>query len=140
MEQKLVLQDIEGQVVRAFQWSGRSVHVIRRADTQRLELVEDFNELEQKKIAYQKLGTLEPESIRQKPLLIGQLGELRFVENIERTIIDEENPEENKRIWRGVIFSLGLLFTGFIGILQSIPLTTPKMEEELIQEVVKIVK
>jgi hypothetical protein len=76
MEQRLVLQDIEGKVVRAFQW----------------------------------------------------------------TELDAKSPEENKKIWRNILFLMAFLSVVWVGVLSKVPHSMPKIEEELKQQVVKIVK
>jgi hypothetical protein len=139
MEQKLVLQDVEGKVVRAFQWSGQPVQVIRRQDTRRLELVENLNELEEQNISYENLGELNNE-VKKNPLLVGALGQLKFVDAVKDTTVDAKNPDENKKIWRATLAMLLLLSVAWVAMLSKIPLTMPKIEEELKQQVVKIVK
>lgn len=140
MEQKLVLQDVEGNVVRAFQWSGKPVQVVRRHDTRRLELVENLDELKEKNISFEDLGVLNENDLKAKPLFVAQLGQLAFVDAVEKTTIDNEEPEENKKIWRNILLALAGLSVIWVGVISKVPLTMPKIEEELKQQVVKIVK
>lgn len=140
MEQKLVLQDVDGKVVRAFQWSGNAVQVVRRKDTRRLELIDSVTDLEEQNIPFENLGQLDKESLSQKPLLVGQLGHLKFVEKVEATELNSVNPDENKKIWRRILLVVGLFSVSLLGILKLVPHETPKHDEELKQQVVKIVK
>jgi hypothetical protein len=140
MEQRLVLEDLDGKVVRAFQWSGEPVQVIRRHDTRRLELIENLEELEEQNIAFENLGLLQKEGIQKNPLLVGKLGQLKIVETVEATDLDSKNPEENKKVWRNILLVLAALSVTWVVVLSKIPHTLPKIEEELKQQVVKIVK
>lgn len=140
MEQRLVLQDLDGKVVRAFEWSGEPVQVVRRKDTRRLELVQNLSELDEQKISYEDLGLLEKDSITQGPLLVGKLGQLKFVENVQTTELNAKNPEEDKKTWRNILLLLFVLAISWIALLSKIPQSLPKIEEELKQQVVKIAK
>lgn len=139
--EKLVLEDKEGKVVRAYAWSGKPVQVVRRWDTRRLELIEDTTDLEKRKIPFEKLGRLEAGVMKKKPLLVGELGHLRMVENFEGDVDhDLRSPEEDKKPWRLSVAILALAFFGFVVVINNVPTMTPKLEEELKQQLVKIVK
>ena len=67
MEQRLVLEDDNGTVLRAFAWSGEPLQAVRRGDTGRLELMKSVDELkeiyggkgitpERETIAYCRIG------------------------------------------------------------------------------------
>ena len=55
MEQRLVLQSDDGKVLRAFEWTGDAVQVVRRGDTKRLELVSSLQILEDEHIHFEWL-------------------------------------------------------------------------------------
>ena len=82
MEQKLVLQDVDGKVLRAFNWSGETVQVIRRQDTSRLELVTSLTELEEQEIIFENAGSL---------VLAGQYLRIIAVVKGTATVIGGEN-------------------------------------------------
>jgi hypothetical protein len=140
MEQTLVLQDVEGKVVRTFNWSGNPVQVVRRQDTRRLELVEDISDLEDQEIPFENLGSVTQEELSQRPLIVGSLGRLSFVDTVKSTHLDLQNPVEGKKAWRLTWLVLGILFGGALIGMQFVPLSTAKIEEELKQQVVRIVK
>lgn len=137
---KLVFEDGDGRVVRAFQWEGDKARVIRRGDTRRLELVGDTESLTRKNIPFEDLGEIDPAGIAGAPFLVGQLGHLRLIETIQETVRDEAPSEENERLWKWALLGLFLLTAGMFGLLRNKPLVTPKIEEELKQQVVKISK
>lgn len=140
MEKNLVLEDSEGKVVRVFAWDGGAAKVIRRADTSRLELVKDTALLEKKKIAFQELGEIDKDFSTSKPYLIGQLGHLKMVESIASTHKDADKLEESDKQWWLSLVAMIFFFSVGLGVLRWAPETTPKLEEELKQQVVKIVK
>lgn len=139
-ERRLVLEDKEGKVLRAFNWDGRSAQVIRRGDTRRLELVTETESLKKKKIPFEPVAALEPGELARTPLMIGELGRLKFVDSIETTLRDQSVERERDRLSASSFAALLLVVFGFFSIMANRPLTTPKIEEELKQQVVRIVK
>ncbi|MFN7730039.1 MAG: AgmX/PglI C-terminal domain-containing protein [Bdellovibrio sp.] len=138
--EKLVLQDNEGRVLRAFAWSGEPVQVIRRGDTRRLELVQSTDDLQKRKIPFESLGELSRDGLNQKPHLVGELGHLSLIENVGEVVRDEKDHEENRRV---LYFTLAILFLLVLSLgsaLRNVAEMTPKLEEELQQQVVRIVK
>lgn len=137
---RLVLSDQDGQVVRAFEWSGEPVQVIRRGDTRRLELVQNTESLKKKKIPFELVGGLTKDELIKKPFLVGELGSLSLIENIEKTMTDEPDSQEDRRV---LFFSMGILALFVLSLFSALKNKTemsPKLEEELKQRVVKIVK
>lgn len=139
-ERKLVFEDQFGNVVRTFTWNGNSSRVVRRGDNRRLEIVTTTEDLEKKKIPFEDLGSLETDKIQSEPLLIGQLGQLKFVDNIDLIETDQKNIQTDDRTFRYSITATLLLFLGFISFIRNVPLSTQKLEEELKQQIVRIVK
>lgn len=137
---RLVLEDSEGRVLRTFQWEGARTKVIRRGDTRRLELVTDTQALEKKKIPFEDLGEIEKGGLSKKPFLVGQLGHLRLIEEIRTTVKDEELEGENQRLTSLMLLGLFVLAAALFTVVSTRPLMTPKIEEELKQQVVKITK
>lgn len=140
MEKNLVLQDNNGNVLRVFPWDGESAKIIRRADTKRLELVKSTAHLEKKKIKFQDLGEIANASLSSKPYLIGELGSLAFTENVEKYVKDLPRTEETDQVFKKSLFAFILLCLLFVGGLQFVPHTTPKLEEELKETVVSLVQ
>lgn len=140
MDKNIVLEDNEGKVVRVFAWDGGAAKVIRRSDTSRLELVKDTSVLEHKKIIFQELGQIDEGFTNKKPYLVGSLGHLKIMESTVLTHTNVENENESDRNWWLSLAAMLLLFSVGFGILKFAPETTPKLEEELKQQVVKIVK
>lgn len=139
--EKLVLEDKEGRVVRAYAWSGQPMQVVRRWDTRRLELVEDTKELEKKRIPFEPVGRVERDELNRKPLLVGELGHLRMIEDrVGEVLQDQAAPTDDKRAWYASLVLLAAVFMGVVAIVKNAPQMTPKLEDELKQQVVKIVK
>lgn len=140
MEQRLVLQDDSGKVLRAFNWSGEPLQVIRRADTQRLELVENLESFQNRKIPFQTLGELNSGALKQGPVLVGKLGHLTLVDSIESTLQDEASSKDDRKSWYLILGVLTGVFIALGVIVKNVPMVTAKLEEELRQQVVKIAK
>jgi hypothetical protein len=141
MEKRLVLEDSNGTVLRAYGWRGEPLQVIRRSDTRRLEVVPSTEHLEKKKIAFEKLGEVKREELENKPFLVGKLGHLRIVEDIKATLKDEDRQKaenQNRLYW--IFALLVLMAVSFLGVIRSMEPQVSKLEESLKQEVVKIVK
>lgn len=139
---KLVLEQNDGTILRTFRWSGEPVEVVRRGDTKRLELHSDLQQLEKDKIPFEKLGLLDSQN--SNLFLVGELGHLRLLPSGDAsglvTLRDEKIKEENEKIWKSAFLILAVLAFSFISILKNKVQMTTKLEDELKQTVVKIVK
>ncbi len=141
MEKRLVLEDKDGTVLRAYGWRGEPLKVIRRADTRRLEVVTSTENLEKKKIPFENLGEVSKSDLDNKPYLIGKLGHLRLVEDIQSTVKNDKFEKWQADRKLGIIsLIMLLLFGSFLGVVMLREPPTGKLEEALKQEVVKIVK
>jgi hypothetical protein len=140
MEKRLVLEDKDGKVLRSYGWKGHPVQVIRRNDTRRLELVTSTDALTKKKIAFEKIGDLNHEDLSGQPFLVGQLGHLRLVEDIKLTDKNEKELKLSDKRWYLILLAMFLLSGSFLTYLLNRPPQEAKLEEEMKQELVKIVK
>ncbi len=141
MDQRLVLEDDSGKVVRAYQWSGEPVQLIRRADTGRLELRRSLSGLKKLKVQHQQLGELTLERLQGgQKLLLGELGHLSLVESIDTTVVDPGETRDGSRSYYTILIVLLLVFAGVGYWVSQVPLLTEKREEQLKQEVVKIAR
>lgn len=139
-ERTLVLADNDGKVLRTFNWAQDQGHVIRRQDTKRLEVVASTEALTKKKIAFEALGQIEKSQLAQTPFVVGKLGHLRLVEKIQTTEQDLKEQKTSDKKWY-IILALVFLFVGvFLTALLNREPQTEKLEAELKQELVKIVK
>lgn len=140
-KQHLIFEDSQGRVLRQFPWTGEQATVIRRQDTRRLEVVLGTKYLDSQRIAYQKIADITPETLSQKPFLVGQIGHLRIVEDIEKTTKDPESRKEDEKPWYlALVATMVLAVVGFFLLSLRTPLNTEKLEAELQQQVVKIMK
>ncbi len=140
MEKRLVLEDSSGTVLRSYQWLGEPVQVIRRGDTRRLEVVPSTEFLAKKKIPFESIGQITHGDLESKPFLIGELGHLKLVENVGAVHRDVSLENEGERRWYLILAAVLLLSVVFLAYIRTLPLMTPKMEQNLKQEVVKIIK
>lgn len=140
MDKRLVLEDSDGTVLRAYQWKGEPVEVIRRGDTRRLEVVPSTEFLAKKKIPFESIGHISQEELEKKPFLIGELGHLKLVENVGAIHRDETSESESERRWYLILAGVLLFSALLLSYIRTLPLMTPKIEQSLKQEVVKIIK
>jgi len=145
MQEKLVLEDSHSSVVRTYPLSDlvtptSLLKVVRRQDTGRIEVVTSTDEFEIKKIGFQLLNNFSKNDLMKSPLSVGQMGHLRFIEDIQKIDknIDLKDEKDSKIIY---ILLMILLLTALIGFF-VLPNKNQaeKMSEEIKQELVKIVK
>lgn len=137
MERQLVLEDKSGEVVRTYAWSGKSVNVVRRGDTRRLELVDSLEAFEKERIPYELLGQM---AENQKSFPVGAMGALRVLPKVEIVASDDPQSEENARLWWMSVAAMMLIAGGLVSVLFGRPQNILPDEEQLKQEVIKIVK
>lgn len=68
MNQRLVLQDKEGQIIRSMVWENDQAVLIRRLDTKRIQLVEDLTHLKRGKFQSKKLRTFRSMRLKSLPI------------------------------------------------------------------------
>ena len=78
--------------------------------------------------------------LENKPFLIGELGHLKLVESVGLTRKDETTENEGERRWYLTLASVLVVSAALLGYILTQPLMTPRMEQNLKQEVVKIIK
>jgi len=140
MEKRLVLEDHNGTVLRAFNWNGEAGEVIRRGDTRRLEVVPTTAHLAKDKIPFETLGSLSKQGLEKGPFLVGKLGHLKMVEEVGVTLKDDTAEAESERRWYMLLGGLMLISLAFMFYVRTLPTMTANMEQSLKQEVVKIIK
>lgn len=140
MDKRLVLEDHDGRVLRTFNWKGDTGEVIRRGDTRRLEVVPSTDHLSKKKISFEKIGQVSKQGLENAPFLVGKLGHLKLVEEVGETLKDKVREGEGERRWYLTLAAVLVLATLLMTYIRSLPTMTDKMEQNLRQEVVKIIK
>lgn len=140
MDKQLVLEDDQGQIVRAYAWDGKPLQVIRREDTRRLELVNSTEELVEKKIQFQFLGDLSKDFIETSELKLGELGRLRAVPKVENVLLDVHEERESSRQWYMILAGVLLIATGSLAYLLTRPEQALTTEAQAKQQLIKIIK
>ncbi len=140
MDTQLVLQDNEGNTVRTFSWDKSPARVIRRSDTRRIEVRKEVESLEQRRIDFEDLGEISAEQLRMNGFSVGALGHLKLVTDIGAVAGNVADSKENKKHWYFTMGAVVLMFVGVLGIIRLAPKESPKLEEELKQHLVQIVK
>lgn len=140
MERQLVLEDKEGSVVRAYKWSGKPVHVVRRGDTRRLELVSTLELFKQNRIPYEFLGDLSEDTITSKQFDLGVVGQLRLLPTIGNVAANVDLREESPWMFRATVAGILLFAIGMTALVVTKPPQVASNEEEMKKEVIAIVK
>jgi hypothetical protein len=140
MEQRLVLQNQDGEVVRSFFWSGRDIEVVRRGDNHRLELLSSVDVLSKMKIPFETLGKIDLSQLKMGPYQLKGLGSLSFANENLSIEIDSHREDEEGRFFYLILTAVFVLAGMFMVVLKSAPKSTPKLVAELKQQVVKIVQ
>src|SRR6218665_2227443 len=109
ISRQIVLEDNLGEVVRYYPWDGKPVQVVRRGDSLRLELVSSTDQFKKERIPFELIGSLNEQSLTNKPLSIGTLGALRVLPKIEIVAADDRPEEEKNTLWNVSIAAMLLL-------------------------------
>ena len=153
MEKNLVLEDSTGAVVRVFNWNGTNATVIRRADTKRVEISDNLEYYFDNNIDFVELGKVSGETFeavgneiaeatngKNSELALGTYGRLTVVPRIQTHQKNVEEKEDKNRLWMlSLLLVLLFTITGTF-LMRFAPTTSAKIEEDLKQQVVKIVK
>lgn len=136
----LILENKNGEVVRSFHFHGDTAHVIHRKDTRRLEVVGSLEELIANKIKYDELGQIRRETLSNLDFEVPGMGRIKSLDTNLKLVKDAEIEKDGNSFWYFILFLTLIGFVGFLALLLKTPPITPKLEEELRQEVVKLIQ
>jgi TonB family protein len=137
----LVLFDPKGKVTRTFDGQKEEFLVVQDQTTGRVQIALDQAQLESLDSDYQVIKKLTADELKKSPFLIGDLGKLAFVENIESVSLDKVDlspSEEEEKSWKFILGLTSLLFFTFMLSIKNIPRMTARMEEQLKTKVLDI--
>lgn len=143
---RLALENSEGVVVRTLAWpengtdgEAESWTVVRRKDTRRVEILASLNVLERNRIAFDKLGTVVKADFAKGAIAIEGVGRLVPITPTTPVLQNEKPSVERSTFNRSIIGTLLVAFV-FFAIMLTRPKDNPKIEAELKQQVVQILK
>src|SRR5262245_41320545 len=105
----LVIENLNGQVVRAIHWEQSHLVVYVNHATRRIELTNHLADLDTAAFSYTVLGEIERRDLENKPFSLQGRGRLRLANEIESVTplvqLENDDPEEIKRIskWTAII-------------------------------------
>ena len=137
---KLILENKDGKAVRTFLVEGDTAFVINRAKTRRLEIHTSITALEAGKEKFDQLGEISREKLKAGSFSLGNFGELKLVEFVETCVVNPAHEKETSKSWYGSLILMILLMGSFLTFLFLRPVETVKLEQELRQQLVQIVK
>lgn len=101
---QFVLENSEGQVVRALRWQSDSAVVIYRHDLKRVEVVSSVEELESSNVSFTVLKKVSQSGIRKRAVSLSNGAKLRYLDEVENTVslvsLKEDSEEEEKKIYK----------------------------------------
>lgn len=137
---RLIFEDNLGNVTRQIPVTSKKAQVIQRFDTKRFEVVTDTSALEKNKIKFSTIADLDFDEMTDKSLPLGSFGSLRVVKEVSAVPADIPIKLDGKRDLRASILLAAAFFIMLLSIFQFAPRQSAKIEEQLKQEVVKIVQ
>ncbi|MCC7403267.1 MAG: AgmX/PglI C-terminal domain-containing protein [Bdellovibrionales bacterium] len=141
MTSQLVMENEEGKVVRFFPWRHDEAVVIHRGDNKRVEIHPDVEALTVNKIPFTLIRKINRQELAQQSVAMAGVGTLKLVSRIAEVQRNVEHAEENEtRMWWRSLGVAFIMIGGFIAAAINAPLSTPKLQQELRQHVIKIVK
>ncbi len=139
MSLSLIIEDKAGNITRQIPVTEKKAVVIQRMDTRRLEVVTDTSALEKNKIKFSTIADLDFDEMASKRLPLGNFGSLRVVNEVTTVKTDGSVKEDGKRDLKASMVLAAGVFLVILSIIQFAPRENAKVNEELKQQVVKIV-
>ena len=139
---RLALENSDGVVVRTLAWpegEADSWTIVRRRDSRRVELFASLKVLDHHRIAYDKLGTVAAEEVAQGPISIAGVGRLVPV-SATAPVFKNEKPSVETSMFKRSLAAVIVFAAIFLSIILTRPKDNPKIEAELKQQVVQILK
>lgn len=140
MSLRLVLEDNLGNVTRQMPVTTKKAQLIQRFDTKRLEVVTDTTALDKNKIKFSKIADLDFDEMKNNKLPLGKFGSLRVVNDVKAVPVDGTVRTDGKKDLRASILLAFAVFLFILSIIQFAPRENAKLNEKLMQQVVKIVQ
>ena len=137
---KLILENKDGNVVRTFLFNGNNAHVIQRSDTKRLEVLGSLDELIEKKIKFNELGQIRRDNLAHLDFDVPGVGRIKKSEPDLRILKNPEHEEDSNKLWYAIFLFTFVSFVGFLAFLFTRDPITETIEQEMRQEVVKLIQ
>jgi hypothetical protein len=137
---KLVLENQDGKVARTFVVDGESGVVISRHKTRRLEIHPNLEVLNASKVKFDEIGVITRAELENEPLKVAHGARIRLADTVGDIVTNEKLERDSEKLWYASLAVLFALNALFLTVLFNRPVETAKLEQELKQQVVQIVK
>lgn len=140
--QNFVFQNTDGVVIRTLAWpenEGETLTIVRRKDTRRVELLSNLTALEKNNVKFDTLGTVSKADLGKGDYTIAGVGRLTAVSS-EAPVLQNETPSEDKSYFRRSMIAVVVFAAMFMTFVATRPKDNPKLEAEMKQQVVQILK
>ena len=137
---ELVIENRAGIAQRTIRYAGGPVHLVKRSDRRRLEILGDLTTLNRSKVEYEILQTVDNEASLTAGISLPREHRLRLISTEAQVPPATKVEKESDRFFATLLILL-LLF-GLVGqwALRFVPPPTAAIKEDLEQRMVKIVK
>lgn len=135
-------ENTDGVVVRTIAWvdeEGDRLTIVRRKDTRRIELMTSLKSLESARVGFDTLGTVTKADLENGHYDISGIGRLTAISPTAPVLMNEV-PSKESSYWRGSLGAVVIFAAVLLGIMMTRPKDNPKIEAELKQQVVQILK
>lgn len=136
---KLILENNDGKAVRTFYLDADEAHVICRHDTRRVEVHASLEALVHRKVKFESLGAIK-RGDTSLMLPIESRGRIKVANDGAEILRNESVKVDSSKAWYAILFLLAFSMAGFLSFILNRPKESAKLEQELKQQVVKIVK
>lgn len=140
MSLRLVIEDNLGNVTRQIPVTEKKAQVIQRFDTKRLEVVTNTAALDKNKIKFSVIADLDFDEMKDQKVQLGKFGSMRLVKEVKAVPADLlVRTDDRKDLKASVMMAIAILLL-LLSIFKLAPKENAKVNEQLKQEVVKIVQ
>lgn len=136
---KLKLENKDGKTLRTFLLNTDESVVVYRKDNKRIELVPDTQDFQKNKIQFDELGIIKKSALSNLDFLVPGVGVIRSSQ-VNEVTKDYQPADEDEKVWWGLLGFTIFAVAAFVGFVLTRDIQTEKIEQELKQEVVKIIK
>lgn len=140
--EKVAFENQDGVVIRTLAWpenESETLTIVRRKDTRRIEVMSTLAGLEKERVKFDTLGTVTKTELSQGAYAIAGVGRLTVVKG-EAPVLKNETPSEDTSYFRRAMAAVVVFAAIFMTFIATRPKDNPKLEAEMKQQVVQILK
>ena len=102
-EKRLVLENRRGQIIRTYRWDARTIALVKRHDTGRIEAHKTTDDLEESGIGFDLLVETTPSAVRTQPVELANGGRLIWTDRMGTLSPSVQPQEDDPRQYREIL-------------------------------------